>query len=65
MVKTSPYRTEGARWISGQETKIPCGQGSQNIKQKQYCDKFNRRLYKWSTSKRERRRKNRRRIDME
>ena len=44
MVNTSSFNTGGAHSIPGQEAKIhmPPGQKKpQNIKQKQYCNKFN------------------------
>ena len=44
MVKTLPSSAEGTRSIPGRGTKIPnaLGPESQNIKQKQYCNKFNK-----------------------
>ena len=44
MVKTSPSNAEGAGSIPGQEAKIPHASQpkNQNIKQKQYCNKFNK-----------------------
>ena len=46
VVKTSPSNAGGAGSIPGQEAKIPHASRSkkQNIKQKQYCNKFNKRL---------------------
>ena len=43
MVKTSPSNAGGAGSIPGQGTKIPhtSWPKNQNIKQKQYCNKFN------------------------
>ena len=43
MVKTSPSNAGGAGSIPGEETKIPCAfwPKNQNVKQKQYCNKFN------------------------
>ena len=44
VVKTSPSNAEGAGSIPGQGAKIPDGSQPkhQNIKQKQYCNKFNK-----------------------
>ena len=44
MVKTSPYNSGGAGSIPGQGAKIPHALGlkNQNIKEKQYCNKFNK-----------------------
>ena len=44
MVKTSLSNAEGAGSIPGQGAKIPHAQRpkNQNIKQKQYCNKFNK-----------------------
>ena len=43
MVKTLPFNAGGAGSISGWRAKImPRGQKKQNIKQKQYCNKFNK-----------------------
>ena len=44
VVKTSPFSTEGAGLIPGQGAKIPRASWpkNQNIKQKQYCNKFNK-----------------------
>ena len=45
MVKTLPSNVRGASLISGQEAKIPHNlwpKKNQNIKQKQYCSKFNK-----------------------
>ena len=44
VVKTSPSNAEGAGSIFGQGAKIPHASGwkNQNIKQKQYCNKFNK-----------------------
>ena len=43
MVKTSPFNAGGAGSIPGQGAKIPRAlrPKNQNIKQKQYCNKFN------------------------
>ena len=43
LVKTSPSNAGGACSIPGRATKIPhaLGPKNQNIKQKQYCNKFN------------------------
>ena len=44
MIKTLPSNEGGAGSIPGQGAKIPHASGpeKQNIKQKQYCDKFNK-----------------------
>ena len=44
MVKTLPSNVRGASLISGQEARIPHNlwPKNQNIKQKQYCSKFNK-----------------------
>ena len=44
MVKTSPSRAGGAGSIPGRGAKIPHASWprNQNIKQKQYCNKFNK-----------------------
>ena len=44
MVKTSPYNVGGAGLIPGWGAKIPhaLGPKTQNIKQEQYCNKFNK-----------------------
>ena len=44
MVKTLPSNARGAVSIPGQGTKVPHASGpkNQNIKQKQYCNKFNK-----------------------
>ena len=44
VVKTSPSNAGGASSIPGQEAKIPHDwqPKNQNIKQKQYCNKFNK-----------------------
>ena len=42
MVKTSPSSARGVSLIPGRGAKIPYGQESQNIKQKQYYNKFNK-----------------------
>ena len=41
MVKTVPSNTRGACLIPGQRTKIPHALGPKNMKQKQYCNRFN------------------------
>ena len=53
VVKTSPSNAGGAGLIPGQGAKIPHASRpkNQNIKQKQYSNKFSKRLLKWSTSK--------------
>ena len=44
MVKTSPSNAEGVGSIPGQGARIPHALGPKNgnIKQKQYCNKFNK-----------------------
>ena len=44
MVETSPSTAEGAGSIPDQGIKIPHASGpkNQNVKQKQYCNKFNK-----------------------
>ena len=44
MIKTLPSNEGGAGSIPGQGAKIPYASGTekQNIKQKQYCNKFNK-----------------------
>ena len=44
MVKTSPSNAGGAGSIPSRGAKIPHGSGpkNQNIKQKEYCNKFNK-----------------------
>ena len=46
MVKTLPSNAGGVGLIPGQGAKIPHASGpkNQNIKQKQYCNKFNKDL---------------------
>ena len=46
VVKTLPSNTQGMDLIPGQRPKIPYTSGpkNQNIKQKQYCNKFKKRL---------------------
>ena len=53
MVKILPSNAGGAGLIPGQRAKIPHASQpeNQNIKQKEYCNKFNEDLKKWSTSK--------------
>ena len=48
MVKTLPFGAEGTGSIPGRGAKIPnaLGPESQNIKQKQYCNKFKKDLGK-------------------
>ena len=48
VIKTSPPNTEDVSSIPGQGTKIPHASQSknQNIKKKQYCNKFNKDLKK-------------------
>ena len=52
-VKTSLSNAKCMCSIPGQEAKIPRSTWpkNQNIKQKQYCNKFNKRLQKWSKLK--------------
>ena len=54
MVKTLPSNTGGAGSIPGWGAKIPHAsqpKNQKNIKQKQYCNKFNKDFKKRSTSK--------------
>ena len=53
MDKTSTSNAGGAGLIPGRGAKIPHASQpkNQNIKQKQYCNKFNKDFKKWSTSK--------------
>ena len=53
MVKTSPSNAGGAGSIPGWGAKIPHASRpkNQNIKQKQYCKKFNKAFKKWTTLK--------------
>ena len=53
MVKTLPSNAGGAGLVLGQGVKIPHSwwPKNQHIKEKQYCNKFNTGLKKWSTSK--------------
>ena len=53
MVKILPSKAGGTLRIPGQGTKIQhaLGPKNQNIKQKQYCNKFNKDFKKGSTSK--------------
>ena len=55
MAKTSPSSAGGVGSVPGRGDKIPHASQpkNQNIKQKQYCNKFNKDLKKkkWSTSK--------------
>ena len=54
VVKISPSTAGGEGSIPGQGVKIPQASRpkNQNIKQKQYCNKFNKDFKKWSASKR-------------
>ena len=56
MVKISASIAGGAGSIPNQGAKISHASQSknQNIKQKQYCNKFNKDFKQWSTSKKER-----------
>ena len=51
MVKTLPSNAGKVSSICGQGDKIPHAlrPKNQNIQQKQYCNKFNKDLNKWST----------------
>ena len=53
MVKTSLSNAGGAGLIPGWGAKIPhtLRPKNQNVKQKQYCNKFIKDFEKWSTSK--------------
>ena len=53
IVRTLPSDAGHAGSIPDQGAKIPHTSGPkiQNIKQKQYCNKFNKNFIKWSTSK--------------
>ena len=53
MVKTLPSYAEGEGSMPGQGAKIPHASQpkTQNIKQKQYCNRFTKNFKKWSTSK--------------
>ena len=53
VVKTSPSNAGGVGSIPGQGAKIPHASwpNNQNIKQKHYCNKFNKDFKKWSTLK--------------
>ena len=53
VVETLPLHTGSKGSIPSQRAKIPHASQSenQNIKQKEYCNKFNEDLKKWSTSK--------------
>ena len=46
MVQTLPSNAGGGGWIPGREAEIPHASRpkNQNIKQKQYCNKFNKDL---------------------
>ena len=47
MVKISPSNTGAAGSIPGREANMSHDQKKQNIKQQQYCDKFNKDLKKY------------------
>ena len=53
VVKTSPSNAGGVDVIPGWGAEIPHAlqPKNQNIKQKQYCNKFNKDFKKWTTSK--------------
>ena len=53
VVKTSPSNAGDVGSIPVQETKVPraLGPKNQNIRQKQHCNKYNEDLQKWSTLK--------------
>ena len=53
MDKTSPSKAEGVGPIPGWKAKTPplCWPKSQNIKKKQYCNKFNKDFKRWYTFK--------------
>ena len=53
MLKTLPSIARGVSSIPGQGDKIPDDLQLKNKtrKQKQYCNKFNKKFLKWSTSK--------------
>ena len=53
LVKSSPFNAGDTGLIPDQRAKIPheSWPKNQNIKQKQYCNKFNKDFFKWSTSK--------------
>ena len=53
VVRTSHSNERGEDSIPGQRTKIlhASWPKTQNIKQKQYCNKFNKDFYRWSTPK--------------
>ena len=48
VANTSTFNTGGVGLIPGQGTKIPQASWPKNIKQKQYCNKFNKDFKKWS-----------------
>ena len=52
--KTSPSNARRMCSVPGQEAKLPrpSWPKNQDRKQKQYCNKFNKRLQNWSTFKR-------------
>ena len=52
-VTKTAFRCRSCRFSPSQGAKIPTclSAKKQNIKQKQYCNKFNKDLKKWSTSK--------------
>ena len=53
VVKTSPSNAGDVGSIPVQETKVPhaLGPKNQNLRQKQHCNKYNEDLQKWSTLK--------------
>ena len=53
MVKTLPFSAGGCNSIRGQGARVPHSSWleTQNIKQKQYYNKFNKDFNKWSTWK--------------
>ena len=56
VVKALPSSAGDACSVPGWELRsMPCGQKKQNIKQKQYCNKFNEDLKKKFTSKKRKR----------
>ena len=64
VVKTSPSNAEGAGSIPDQGAKIPHASWpkNQNIKQKQYCNKFHKDFKKWSTSKKKKKKNNKQEV---
>ena len=57
MVKTLPSNAGDAGLTHGQGANIPHDETYENIKQKQYCNKFNTDSKKWSTLKKKKKRK--------